>query len=64
MGQRKMNDSQRQQSALIPQTNIPNSELSYQFVAVEDSPCSPIPASSDLYLALIEWAEGSKTNLK
>ena len=59
MGQRKMNDSQRQQIALTPQANIPETELSYR---VEDSPCSPVLASSDLYLALIVWAESSKTS--
>lgn len=57
MGQRKMNDSQRQQRALIPQTNIPQSDSPKNANASDDYPGSSIPVSSDLYLALIEWAE-------
>lgn len=57
MGQRKMYDNQRQQSANIPETNIPKSDSPERVTNATDNACPNIPVSSELYRALIEWAE-------
>lgn len=60
MGQRKMHNSERQQRANQPLEDSQKSDSPKRDTSGADDQSPHIHASSELYTALIEWAENSQ----